>query len=85
MLFLPLVELFSLLIRPLTLMIRLSTNLAAGHIMIFMFSFFASLFVNVAPSAYLLLCILLVLEFAISLLQAYIFVSLIALYVNDSL
>jgi F0F1-type ATP synthase membrane subunit a len=38
---LPLVELFRQLIRPLTLMIRLSTNLSAGHIMLYMFSYFS--------------------------------------------
>ncbi len=34
-LFLPLVEIFSQVIRPLTLTIRFATNLSAGHIMIF--------------------------------------------------
>ena len=40
MLFLPIIEIFSQLIRPFTLMIRLSTNLSSGHIMIYMFSYF---------------------------------------------
>ena len=37
---LPLVELFSQIIRPLTLIIRLRTNLSAGHIMMYIFSKF---------------------------------------------
>ena len=36
---LPLVEIFSQLIRPLTLTIRFATNLSAGHIIIFIFSY----------------------------------------------
>jgi F-type H+-transporting ATPase subunit a len=38
---LPLVEIFSQLIRPLTLTIRFATNLSAGHIIIFIFSYFS--------------------------------------------
>lgn len=85
MLFLPLVEIFSQLIRPFTLMIRLSTNLSRGHIMMYMFSYFTLLSSSLAPFIYLVLFALFVLELCISLLQAYIFVSLIALYVNETL
>lgn len=85
MLFLPLVEIFSQLIRPFTLMIRLSTNLSRGHIMMYMFSYFTLLSSALAPFIYLVLFALFILELCISLLQAYIFVSLIALYVNETL
>ena len=50
MIFLPLVEVFSNLIRPLTLIVRLSTNLSSGHIIIYIFSYFA-----IASKGYLLL------------------------------
>lgn len=85
MLFLPLVEIFSQLIRPFTLIIRLSTNLSSGHIMMYIFSYFTLLSSALAPFIYLVLFALFVLELCISLLQAYIFVSLIALYVNETL
>nr|QKV49096.1 ATP synthase F0 subunit 6 [Proales similis] len=85
MLFLPLVELFSQLIRPLTLMIRLSTNLAAGHIMMFMFSYFVLLSDVLALPIYVVLYLLYFLELAISALQAYIFTSLLTLYVAETL
>lgn len=84
-LFLPLVEIFSQLIRPFTLIIRLSTNLSSGHIMIYMFSYFTLLSSVLAPFIYLVLSLLFVLELCISALQAYIFVSLISLYIDETL
>lgn len=83
-LFLPLVEIFSQLIRPFTLIIRLRTNLARGHIIIYMFSYFTLLSSTLAPFIYVVLSVLLILEVCISMLQAYIFVSLLALYVNET-
>jgi len=88
MFFLPLVEIFRNLIRPFTLMVRLSTNLSSGHIMIYMFSYFA-----IAAKSYILLSIsiggliflLFSLEVFVCLLQAYIFSSLLALYYKESL
>ena len=85
MLFLPLVELFSQLIRPLTLMIRLRTNLSRGHIMMYMFSYFTLLSSSLSPFIHVVLFALFILELCISMLQAYIFVSLIALYINETL
>jgi F-type H+-transporting ATPase subunit a len=84
-LFLPLVEIFSQLIRPLTLMIRLRTNLRAGHIMMYMFSYFTLLSSMLSPFISVVLSLLFVLELAISALQAYIFVSLLSLYINETL
>ena len=84
-LLLPIVELFSQLIRPLTLMIRLSTNLSSGHIMIYIFSYFTLLSSLLSPFIYIVLYLLFVLELCISLLQAYIFVSLISLYINETI
>nr|QSX43079.1 ATP synthase F0 subunit 6 [Brachionus manjavacas] len=84
MLFLPLVEIFSQLIRPFTLMIRLSTNLSSGHIMMYMFSYFTLLSSFLSPFIYVVLYGLFILELCISLLQAYIFVSLVSLYINET-
>lgn len=84
MLFLPLVEIFSQLIRPFTLMIRLRTNLSRGHIMMYMFSYFTLLSSFLSPFIYVVLYILFILELCISMLQAYIFVSLVSLYANET-
>lgn len=85
MLFLPLVEIFSQLIRPMTLIIRLRTNLSRGHIMIYMFSYFTLLSSSLSPFIYVVLYALFILELCISILQAYIFVSLISLYISETL
>jgi F-type H+-transporting ATPase subunit a len=83
--FLPLIEGFSQIIRPFTLMIRLRTNLAAGHIIMFMFSYFTLLSDLLVFPLYVVLYLLFFLELAISALQAYIFVSLLSLYVTETL
>jgi F0F1-type ATP synthase membrane subunit a len=84
MIFLPIIEVFSQLIRPFTLMVRISTNLSAGHIIMYMFSYFTLLSKALAPFIMTVISVLFVLELAISLLQAYIFVSLLALYFNET-
>jgi ATP synthase subunit 6 len=83
-LFLPLVEIFSQLIRPFTLIIRLRTNLSRGHIIIYIFRYFTLLSSLLAPFIYVVLYALFILELCISMLQAYIFVSLISLYINET-
>ena len=82
---LPLIELFSHLIRPLTLMIRLSTNLSSGHIILYMFSFFSVSSGLLTASLSVVLVVLFLLEIGISMLQAYIFTSLSIIYINESL
>lgn len=84
MLILPLIEIFSQLIRPFTLIIRLRTNLSRGHIIIYMFSYFTLLSDVLSPFITLVIFILFILEICISLLQAYIFSSLLILYINET-
>lgn len=69
-LFLPLIEIFSQIIRPFTLMIRLRTNLSSGHIIIYMFSYFTLLSSALSPFIYVVLILLFILELCISALQA---------------
>ena len=82
--FLPIVEIFSQLIRPFTLIIRLSTNLSRGHIMLYMFSYFTLLSDILSYVIVPAITILFVLEICISMLQAYIFVTLISLYLTET-
>lgn len=84
MLFLPLVEVFSQLIRPFTLIIRLRTNLSRGHIMLYMFSYFTLLSDALSFIIFPAITVLFILEICISMLQAYIFVTLISLYVAET-
>jgi len=83
-LFLPIIEIFSQLIRPFTLMVRLRTNLSRGHIIIYMFSYFTLLNSYLAPFIGVVISLLLILELFISALQAYIFVSLLVLYIQET-
>lgn len=83
--FLPLVEIFSQLIRPLTLTIRFATNISAGHIMMFMFSYFSMLSSTLAPVIYLVLSVLLIIEVFIAFLQRYIFTTLLSLYFRETI
>lgn len=84
MIFLPLVEVFSQLIRPFTLIIRLRTNLSRGHIILYMFSYFTLLSDVLSVVIVPAITILFVLEICISMLQAYIFVTLITLYIAET-
>ncbi len=84
-LFLPLIEIFSHLIRPFTLMVRISTNLSSGHIILFMFSFFSLSRFGLTLIISVVLSLLLLLELIISVLQAYIFSSLSLLYISETL
>jgi len=80
---LPVIEFFRFLIRPLTLCIRLSTNLCAGHIIIYILSNFALNLEIPNISIHMVVSALTLLEFVISILQAYIFCRLIVLYYEE--
>lgn len=87
-LLLPVIELFRLIIRPFTLIVRLRTNLSAGHIIMFIFSYFAvaakssSALVGIISG---LMFVLYGLEVFVCLLQAYIFASLLTLYYKETI
>lgn len=81
---LPIIEAFSQIIRPITLIIRLSTNLAAGHIMLYIFSFFALSSIMLSGLISAVLVILIILEVCVSALQAYIFGRLITIYIAET-
>ena len=82
--FLPLVEIFSQIIRPFTLTIRFATNISAGHIIIFIFSYFSILSSLLAPVLYIVLLVLLSMEIFIAFLQGYIFITLVTLYFSET-
>jgi F-type H+-transporting ATPase subunit a len=85
--FIVLIEIISFVIRPFSLAIRLFANMLAGHTLLNIFTKFA-VFVNKNFFLIFLLPALLLigvffLEFAVALVQAYIFINLLCIYLND--
>lgn len=84
------IEVVSYLIRTFSLSIRLFANMMAGHCLLFVISSFVFNIVNaftsvaVAPFAVIYFGVF-VLEFFIAFLQAYVFVILLCIYLNDAL
>lgn len=87
--FLFVLEIISYIIRVFSLAIRLAANITSGHILLFTFAGFAvKLFKFNWMAAFFagfLLIFVLVLELGVAFLQAYVFVTLVCIYFNDSL
>nr|YP_003204815.1 ATP synthase F0 subunit 6 [Tritia reticulata]ACF04896.1 ATP synthase F0 subunit 6 [Tritia reticulata] len=86
--FLVIIETVSIMVRPITLSVRLTANMSAGHIVLTLIGNYltASFFMSSIFSMVLLLSIQVlytVFEFGISLIQAYIFCLLITLYSDE--
>jgi len=79
--FIPVIELLGVLIRPLTLAVRLATNIRCGHVVLLIFRFFVF---NVRRMLVVLISVLLYglyfIEFLVCMIQAYVFWSLIYIY-----
>nr|YP_006303642.1 ATP synthase F0 subunit 6 [Rafetus swinhoei]ADV42012.1 ATPase subunit 6 [Rafetus swinhoei] len=82
------IETISLLIRPLALGVRLTANLTAGHLLMQLIS---TAIITLMPSSPMLsmltsaiLLLLTLLELAVALIQAYVFVLLLSLYLQEN-
>lgn len=72
--FIPLLEIIGLLIRPITLAVRLATNIRCGHVVLLIFRYFAFNIQNyLVISISLLLFGLYFIEFLVCVIQAYVF------------
>nr|ADW65921.1 ATP synthase subunit 6 [Campephilus melanoleucos] len=84
-----LIETTSLLIRPLALGIRLTANLTAGHLLIQLISTASTALLSVMPAVSILtttvLLLLTILEVAVAMIQAYVFVLLLSLYLQENI
>uniref|UniRef100_A0A3Q0RM79 ATP synthase F(0) complex subunit a n=1 Tax=Amphilophus citrinellus TaxID=61819 RepID=A0A3Q0RM79_AMPCI len=82
------IETISLFIRPLALGVRLTANLTAGHLLIQLIATAASVLLPLIPTVALLTAILLLLltllEVAVAIIQAYVFVLLLSLYLQEN-
>nr|ABS00656.1 ATPase subunit 6 [Lamprotornis superbus]ABS00658.1 ATPase subunit 6 [Lamprotornis superbus] len=83
------IETTSLLIRPLALGVRLTANLTAGHLLIQLISTATTVLFTTMPAVSLLtlliLFLLTILEVAVAMIQAYVFVLLLSLYLQENI
>nr|AAM98560.1 ATPase subunit 6 [Troglodytes aedon] len=84
-----LIETTSLLIRPLALGVRLTANLTAGHLLIQLISTATTALASTMPAVSLLTLVILflltLLEVAVAMIQAYVFVLLLSLYLQENI
>nr|ADZ14936.1 ATP synthase subunit 6 [Celeus torquatus]ADZ14938.1 ATP synthase subunit 6 [Celeus torquatus] len=84
-----LIETTSLLIRPLALGVRLTANLTAGHLLIQLISTATAVLLSIMPAISVLTSIVLflltILEVAVAMIQAYVFVLLLSLYLQENI
>ena len=82
------IETISLFIRPLALGVRLTANLTAGHLLIQLIATAAFVLLPLIPTVAILTTILLflltLLEVAVAMIQAYVFVLLLSLYLQEN-
>nr|BCD58468.1 ATPase 6 [Silonia silondia] len=82
------IETISLFIRPLALGVRLTANLTAGHLLIQLISTatitLLPTMTTVATLTAILLALLTLLEIAVAVIQAYVFVLLLSLYLQEN-
>nr|QUJ18222.1 ATP synthase protein 6 [Zalembius rosaceus] len=82
------IETISLFIRPLALGVRLTANLTAGHLLIQLIATAAFVLAPIMPTVAILtttvLFLLTLLEIAVAMIQAYVFVLLLSLYLHEN-
>nr|QNM99758.1 ATP synthase F0 subunit 6 [Engraulis encrasicolus] len=82
------IETISLFIRPLALGVRLTANLTAGHLLIQLIATGAFVLLPIMPTVAILtatvLFLLTLLEVAVAMIQAYVFVLLLSLYLQEN-
>ena len=82
--FIPVLELVGIVIRPLTLAVRLATNISCGHVIILMFRYFSfSLGWGVVFVVSVVLFVLCFIEFLVCAIQAYVFWRLLYIYYSE--
>ncbi|KAI5756644.1 ATP synthase F0 subunit 6 (mitochondrion) [Gulo gulo luscus] len=82
------IETISLFIQPMALAIRLTANITAGHLLIHLIGgatlALTSISTITAMMTFIILILLTILEFAVALIQAYVFTLLVSLYLHDN-
>jgi F-type H+-transporting ATPase subunit a len=84
------IEIVSYLIRTVSLSVRLFANMLAGHTLLYIMSSFVMAFINsgyliLAALPFIIILAVYVLELGIAFIQAYVFIILLVIYLNDAL
>ena len=81
------IETISLFIQPVALAMQLTANIAAGHLLIYLTGGAKLALISISTTTALITFIILVLltipEFAVAIIQAYVFTLLVSLYLHD--
>nr|QSH90686.1 ATP synthase F0 subunit 6 [Platanista gangetica]BCX76239.1 ATP synthase F0 subunit 6 [Platanista gangetica] len=82
------IETISLLIQPVALAVRLTANITAGHLLMHLIGQTTLALMMISPftalTTFVILILLTILEFAVALIQAYVFTLLVSLYLHDN-
>nr|YP_010902296.1 ATP synthase F0 subunit 6 [Neodon shergylaensis]QYK92023.1 ATP synthase F0 subunit 6 [Neodon shergylaensis] len=82
------IETISLFIQPMALAVRLTANITAGHLLIHLIGGATLVLTSISPPTatitFIILALLTILEFAVALIQAYVFTLLVSLYLHDN-
>nr|YP_009178507.1 ATP synthase F0 subunit 6 [Leopardus tigrinus]AKE36317.1 ATP synthase F0 subunit 6 [Leopardus tigrinus] len=82
------IETISLFIQPVALAVRLTANITAGHLLMHLIGgatlALTSISTPIALVTLIILVLLTILEFAVALIQAYVFTLLVSLYLHDN-
>lgn len=82
------IETISLFIQPIALAVRLTANITAGHLLIHLIGGATLALMDISMTTafitFVILVLLTVLEFAVALIQAYVFTLLVSLYLHDN-
>nr|WAR50770.1 ATP synthase F0 subunit 6 [Crocidura suaveolens gueldenstaedtii]WAR50978.1 ATP synthase F0 subunit 6 [Crocidura suaveolens gueldenstaedtii] len=82
------IETISLFIQPMALAVRLTANITAGHLLIHLIGGATLVLLSISPTTafitFIILMMLTILEFAVALIQAYVFTLLVSLYLHDN-
>nr|URW97483.1 ATP synthase F0 subunit 6 [Crocidura suaveolens] len=82
------IETISLFIQPMALAVRLTANITAGHLLIHLIGGATLVLMSISPTTafitFIILMMLTILEFAVALIQAYVFTLLVSLYLHDN-
>nr|UAV88644.1 ATP synthase F0 subunit 6 [Camelidae sp. PDM-2021] len=82
------IETISLFIQPVALAVRLTANITAGHLLMHLIGGATLALMNIstltALITFVVLILLTILEFAVAMIQAYVFTLLVSLYLHDN-